>query len=336
MISGRELTAAERVAPGSPEHTRMITSSKVAPMLRDEDGEFLGIGYDAAYDTYQYMTGAAEKDVASMEEIFRYGHAAERFARYWLQDTMPGWRFSDGEVAYGYHPELKFPHQATIDMRASKGRRRAVVEVKAPKVDRGVEEKWIPQIVMNMAVSGIHEALLVIVPRYGEVSVHEIEYDPELWDAIVEDATDFWRRIQEGDAPDHGGSALWREEQGKLHKPDKTADPVVLNEGYTQRYADAVRRLADAEDYLARVQNEIIEQMGDAPRVNGADGRKIVTRTAGRFSQKRVPEAFFKDMSLYSQKFDKDKLREQHPDVYAGAVGAPSYTFDKKGWTDNE
>lgn len=336
MISGRELTKAEVARPGTLEHTRMITSSKVAPMLRDEEGEFLGIGYDTAYDTYQYLTGGAEKDVASMEEIFRYGHAAEKFARYWLQDTMPGWKFSQGEVAYGHHPELPFPHQATADMRASKGRHRKIVEVKAPKVDRGVEEKWIPQITMNMAVSGIHEALLVIVPRYGEVSVHEIEYDPELWAAIVEDVTDFWRRIQEGDTPDHGGSALWREEQGKLHTPDPDHAPVVLNKGYTQRYADAVRQLAEAEEYLKVVQNEIIEQMGDAPRVNGADGRKIVTRTAGRFSQRRVPKNYLDDQMLYTPKFDKDKLRAMFPSIYDEAVGAASYTFDKKGWIDNE
>ena len=336
MISGQELTAAERVAPGSPEHTAMITSSKVAPMLRDEDGNFLGIGYDSAYDTYQYLTGGAEKDVASMEEIFRYGHAAEKFARYWLQDTMPGWRFSDGEVAYGHHPELKFPHQATIDMRASKGRSRKVVEVKAPMKDRGVEEKWIPQLTMNMAVSGIHEALLVIVPRYGEVAVHEVEFDAELWAAIVEDTNAFWQRIVDGDAPGPEGSAMWREEQGRLHAPNADAAPVVLNEGYTQRYADAVQAVATAEAHLEVVKNEIVEQMGDAPRVNGADGRKIVTRSAGRFSQRRVPEAFFKDMSLYSQKFDKDKLRKKFPSIYDQAVGAASYTFDKKGWTDNE
>lgn len=336
MSKGRELTKSEVALPGTPEHTRMITSSKVAPMLRDEFGDFLGIGYDSAYDTYQYLTGAAEKDVSGMEEIFRYGHAAEKFARYWLQDTMPGWKFSAGEVAFGHHPELKFPHQATVDMRASKGRRRAVVEVKAPKVDRGVEDKWIPQITMNMACSGAHETIFVIVPRYGEVSVHHIEFEPGLWEAIVEDTNDFWRRIQEGDAPEAGGSELWREEQGVLNPPDKNAPPVTLNEGYTERYENAVREVAAAEERLEVVKNEIIEQMGTAPRVNGADGRKIVTRTAGRFSQKRVPEAALRDMSLYSQQFDTKKLKEKHPDWYEAARGNPSYVFDKKGWMDND
>ena len=41
-------------------------------------------------------------------------------------------------------------------------------------------------------------------------------------------------------------------------------------------------------------------------------------------------------MSLYSQKFDKEKLREKFPSIYDEAVGAASYTFDKKGWIDNE
>lgn len=336
MLSGRELHRSEIVKPGSPEHTEMITSSKVAPMLRDDDLNFLGIGYDSAYDTYQYLTGEAKKDVSGMDEIFRYGHAAEKFARYWLQDTMPGWTLSTGEVAYGEHPMLDMPHQATLDMRATKGKHRKVVEVKAPKVDRGVEDKWIPQLQMNMAVSGIHEALLVLVPRYGEVSVHEIKFDEPLWDTMVEDINDFWRRIIEGDPPPHEGSALWRDEQAKLYKPDAKVVPVVLNEGYTQRYADAVAALDAAERELAVVENEIIEQMGAAPYVKGADGRKIVSRRAGSFAKSRVPKKYLEDKELLTPQFDRSKLRAKYPDLYDAALGAPSYTFEKKGWKDNE
>lgn len=336
MLSGRELKRSEIALPGSPEHTEMITSSKVAPMLRDDDLNFLGIGYDSAYDTFQYLTVRAEKDTSGMEEIFRYGHAAEKFARYWLQDTMPGWTFSTGEVAYGEHPMLDMPHQATLDMRASKGARRKVIEVKAPKVDRGVEEKWIPQLQMNMAVSGIHEALLVLVPRYGEVSVHEVKFDEPLWDTMVEDINDFWRRIVDDDPPPYEGSALWRNEQAKLTRPDKKADPIVLNEGYTARYEDAVLALEKAEQDLSVLENEIIAQMGDAPAVMGADGRKVVSRRAGSFAKSRVPKRFRDDPELRSEQFDKDKLREKYPKIYDAAIGAPSYTFDKKEWKRND
>lgn len=333
---GVELAPNEVAKPGTPEHTRMITSSKVAAMLRDEYGEFLGIGYDSAYDTYQYLTGAAEKDTSGYEDMFRYGHAAEKFARYWLQDTMPGWRFSVGEVAFGKHPALDFPHQATVDMRASRGNARKIIEVKAPMKDRGVEDKWLPQLTMNMAVSGIHEALLVIVPRYGEVAVHEIEFDEDLWAAIVEDTNDFWRRIQENDAPEMGDSTLWREQQGKLYNPNAQADPVELNEGYTEAWEKACRQVALANEALEVVKNRIIEQMGDAPRVNGADGRKIASRKAGRFAKTRVPKEYLAKEELFTPTFDAKKLKQEYPDVHAAAVGAPSYVFEMKEWTNND
>lgn len=334
---GMELKKHELAKPGSEAHTRMITSSKVATMLRDEDGEYLGIGYDSAFDLFQYMTGNAKKDITGMEEIFRYGHAAEHFARYWLKETMPGWSFSRGEVAYGFHPRLKFPHQATVDLRARKGRQQRLIEVKAPKVDRGVEDKWVPQAVMNMAVSGIHELQLIVVPRYGEVNIYDIEWDRDLWEAIIEDTHHWWDRMNRGDAPAPGGSALYRQMRGAMFPTwDAKAEPVTLNEGWTQRYAQAVQDLADAEEAYDVVRNEIVDMMGDAYRVNGADGRKIVSRSKGRFSESRVPDEYRNDPQFQTTKFDSSKFKQSHPDLYEEAQGDPGFTFDKKGWVGNE
>lgn len=332
VTAGRELTPQEMAKPGSPEHTRMVTSSKVASMLRDENGDYLGIGYDSAYDMWSAMAGQGELDRTGMEDIFRYGHAAERLARYWLQDVQPEWRFSPGEVAFGHHPDLDFPHQATLDMRASRGRARKIIEVKAPRVDRGVEDNWRVQCVMNMGISGIHECQLVIVPMYGPVAIYDVEWDPELFEVCVEDAREFYRRVVEMDAPPHEGSALWREQQGRLHKKDETADPVIADGDLVQRWQQAVQELDAAERKLETVKNDIVAVMGDAPCVKSEDDRRIVGRTAGRFSQRRLAKEYLEDESLFSLKFDSAKLKKQHPDVYAQACGTAGYTFNQKEW----
>lgn len=331
-MTGIELAPKEMAEPGSPEHTRIITASKVAPMMRDsETGEYLGIGYDTAYDTYMYMTGQEVKDTTNMEDMFRYGHAAEHFARYWLKDIDPSWRLSPKEVAFT-DPALPFPNQGTLDIRASKGRARKFIEVKAPRVDRGVEDAWLVQATMNMALSGYHQCEIMVVPHYGEVAIYPLEFDPELWGAIKRDAAHFWQLIERGTPPDMQGSQLYRKQKAKI-QPDNNADPLVLNEGYTERYEDAVLALKDAEAHLAVVENEIIDQMGNAPWVNGADGRKIVSRVAGRFSEKRVPEQFRTDERFFTSKFDSQKLKKEFPSIYEEAKGDYSFKFEKKAWT---
>lgn len=332
-MTRRELSPKEMAKPGSPEHSRIITSSKVAPMLRDaETGEYLGIGYDNAYDTFMYMTGQEVKDTSSMEEIFRYGHAAEHFARYWLKDIDPSWRLSPGEVAFT-DTSLPFPNQGTLDIRASRGSMRKFIEVKAPRVDRGVEDAWVVQATMNMALSGYDYCEIMVVPRYGEVAIYPLEFDRDLWAAIQRDATHFWQLVEKGTPPDMGGSQLYRKQKVKI-KPDNNADPLVLNEGYTQRYEDAVLAVKEAEDHLAVVQNEIIDQMGNAPWANGSDGRKIVSRVAGRFSEKRVPEQYRTDERFYTSKFDAQKLKKELPSIYEEAKGDYSFKFEQKTWTN--
>ena len=330
-MTRRELSPKEMAKPGSPEHSRIITSSKVAPMLRDaETGEYLGIGYDNAYDTFMYMTGQEVKDTSSMEEIFRYGHAAEHFARYWLKDIDPSWRLSPGEVAFT-DTSLPFPNQGTLDIRASRGSMRKFIEVKAPRVDRGVEDVWLVQATMNMALSGYDYCEIMVVPRYGEVAIYPLEFDRDLWAAIQRDATHFWQLVEKGTPPDAGDSELYREQKSRI-RPNPDAAPVVLNEGYTQRYEDAVLAVDEAKKHLAAVQNEILSQLGDAPRLEGADGRKIITRREGSFSKKRIPKEHLEDPRYYSPQFDRTCYMHAQPEAYEAAKGNPSVVFDTASW----
>ena len=110
------------IAPGSPEHMRMITPSKVSAIL--------GISrFTSPYRIWHQMRGNLPPEPAS--EIFARGHDFEpAMAEIWRRENE-GWRLSRGEVQIVCEPSrFGFPAAATVDRRASRGRARKVVEAR--------------------------------------------------------------------------------------------------------------------------------------------------------------------------------------------------------------
>lgn len=104
-------------------------------MIRDgESGEYLGIGYQDAFTLWHEMAGLW-KPPALDEKLMARGHWMEPAARAFWMWFNPGWKCSPGEVAYT-DPDLPFPNQVTLDIRASRGRARRIVEVKSPAKTR--------------------------------------------------------------------------------------------------------------------------------------------------------------------------------------------------------
>lgn len=326
----RQLKPHEMAEPGTPEHSRMTTASKVAAMLRDPNtGEFLGLGYDSAYDTYLYMTGQAEKNIDGMEDHFLYGHSVEKAARHWWLEKNPGWRISPGEVAFT-DDDLPYPNQVTLDLRASRGRTRRIIEVKAPRVDRGVEDKWRVQVTDQMRTSGIHHATIIVWPVWGFPAAYDIEFDAQLAQAIVRDATHFHALIEAGTPPDAEDSGLFQE-QAALTPVADLADDEDMSD-LADEYADAVQVLTAAEKRLKTLDNIIIARLGNAPKAT-ADGITLVRRQPGRFSQSRIPEEhkhLLEDPALLESKFSARLLKAQHPDIYAESLGPDTFTFSRK------
>lgn len=319
-------------APGTPEWRRMITASKVPAMIRDgETGDYLGIGYQSAYELWHDMAGLWEPD-APDEKLMARGHWMEPAARaFWMHEN-PGWRVSPGEVAYT-DPSLPFPNQATIDLRASRGRARKIVEVKSPRKDQGLHDKWLIQVMLQMRLSGIHAADVVLMPQYGEERIIPVEYDPDLAEAIIADAAHFWGLLDAGTPPDAGASEHAAQILAALHPaPDREAD-TALDQDVMDDLLTAWDRLADAQAAAQAAENRVMAAMGNTGKAS-FDDRKVAGRIAGKFSQKRFPEPdILADYQVQTTKLDTDRLKADHPDLYAKAVGNPSFTFERKAWS---
>ncbi|WP_420100152.1 hypothetical protein [Corynebacterium sp.] len=322
-------------APGTPEWRRMITASKVASMLRDAAGDYLGIGYNSAFELWHQMAGLWEPDGLDSRVLDR-GHWMEASGReFWLYEN-PGWRISRKEVAYT-DSDLQFPNLVTLDSRASRGRSRRIVEIKAPRKDQGVHDKWRAQVMFQMGVTGIHQADLVLMPQYGEERIEHIEWDPDLYAAIVDDAAHFWRLLEAGTPPDAGASEHAAQILAALHPTPDPDTAIELPVDVMDEWTTALDRSAAAEKALTTVENKVREQMGDAARAS-FDGRVVASRSAGRFAKTRLPKtdeakAAVAACTVTKESLDTAALKRDHPDLYAAATAAPTYTFKRKDWS---
>ncbi|MGP9724797.1 hypothetical protein ACT3SZ_12365 [Corynebacterium sp. AOP40-9SA-29] len=319
-------------APGTPQWRRMITASKAPAMIRDGlTGEYLGLGYTDAYSLFHDMAGTWTPDPPD-EKLMARGHWMEPAAREFWRWSNPGWRVSPGEVAFT-DPDLPFPNQATIDLRASRGRSRRIVEVKSPRKDQGVHDKWLIQVTLQMRLSGIHAADVVLMPQYGEERIIPVEYDEDLAEAIIADCAHFWSLLEAGTPPDAGGSENAAHVLAALHPtPEKTAE-TVLEQDVMDDLQTAWDRLADAKDAAQTAENRVMAAMGDTGKAV-FDGRKVAGRSPGRFAQKRFPEqGILSKYMVPTEKLDTAALKADHPDLYAQAVGDPSFQFERKAWS---
>lgn len=318
-------------APGTPEWCRMITASKVASMLRDADGDYLGVGYNSAFEMWHQMAGLWEPDDIDNRVLDR-GHWMEASGReFWLYEN-PGWRISRKEVAYT-DADLPFPNLVTLDSRASRGRSRRIVEIKAPRKDQGVHDKWRVQVMFQMGVTGIHQADLVLMPQYGEERIEHIEWDPDLYAAIVDDAAHFWGLIEAGTPPDVGESVHAAQILAALHPfPDRDVD-TALDQDVMDDLLTAWDRLSDAQSAAQAAENRVMAAMGDTGKAT-FDDRKVAGRIAGKFAKSRFPEPdILSEYMVPTTKLDTKKLQADHPDLYAQAVGNPSFIFERKAWS---
>lgn len=334
-MTGIEITKADMAVPGSPEHLRMITASKVPAMMRDgETGDYLGIGYTDAYTLFHEMTGAFTHSLPD-ERILARGHWMEPAAREFWRWSNPGWRVSPGEVAFT-DPDLPFPNQVTLDLRASRGRARRIIEVKSPRKDEGVHDKWLVQVQMQMHVSGIHEADVVLMPQYGEERIEHIAYDQDLAAVIVDDATHFWGLLQAGTPPAAGDSEHAKDILAALH-PRPATEVLDLDMDVMDQWTTAIAAEAAATRALTAVENRIREQMGDAGKAC-FEGSVVASRTAGRFAKTRLPKTDEAASAVAACTVDKPTLdtkalKSEYPDLYAQGVAAPAFTFRRSEWT---
>ena len=329
--------------PGTPEWRGMITASKAPAMVRypeghENAGEYLGCDYFSAFERWHMMNGTWSEDIdADKQAMFDDAHDAEDYAaNVWLR-ANPGWQLNNGEIAY-HDPEWRIdgeevPHCVTLDRRARRGSRRAIIECKRPRKNNGVQDNWWIQVILQMGISGIHEAYIVIVPVYGTPEIHTVEWDEVAFSRIKADCEAFYLSLLAGEPPAVGDSEHAKEIFDAMH-PDPSGETVEVPVDLMDALLTAYDRLAAAEKEEAEARNAVMEFMGDASRAE-YEGQTVAKRSTGKFAQSRIPEEdkhLLTDPDLMSPKFDAGKLKKRYPEVHAAAQGAGSFTFERKAW----
>lgn len=278
------------IAPGSPEWLKLITPSKVPAIL--------GVSrFKSQYSLWHEMAGLVEPEPikAAQQDDFDYGHACELAAREYWQFKNPGWRISRGEVQMS-DPSLPFPNLATIDLRASRGRARRVVEVKTARDleeygDDGSGElpvDYAAQVLTQMLITGYTDpANLVLWPSYGRPRIYTIAYDLPVAQHIVSRCTEWHASLIAGDPPDLDDTVSCYKTVKAMH-PDIDGSTTELDPELAADYlrADAAAKAADV--HARGLKTRVLDAMGNSQHAVVGTA-KVARRQPNKYGVSLVP-----------------------------------------------
>ena len=267
---------------GSPEWRRTPTPSKIPAIL--------GLSrWQSPFACWHEMAGLVESEPISeqKQELFDYGHAVELAAReFWLRRN-PGWRASRGEVQYSRTDIPGIPHTvATIDLRASRGKARRIVEVKTARSaeewgDDGsgvVPNDYAAQVLWQMFVSQIHEADIVLWPQYGMPEIYPIEWNSDVANAIAERVAAWQQTLVDRTPPPNLDNTVATYECLRRLHPDIERDlEVEIDPKLAIQFLDWTSELKATEKSARGVKSQLLAAMGNAQYATCL-GHKIADR----------------------------------------------------------
>ncbi|AZA08731.1 YqaJ viral recombinase family protein [Corynebacterium pseudopelargi] len=318
--------------PGTPEWQQLITASKVPIILGLSPHQTRG-------ELWTVMSGLAEP--AHLEgDHLDFGHDIEDgLVNSWKRKN-PGWRTNSTEIAYK-DETLPFPNLVTLDRRAVRGRAFAIIECKASSSNAtwgAQQSEYSPndlppvvaaQVLAQQGISGIHQAHVVALVGYDKPLSprhYEAAWDADLWDAIVHEIDVFYKSLGDAEPPAPSQDVIdaLLAAQGSVGE-GKTEAQAELATHYFAAKATFEQAKAD----LDQAQADLVGSMGDLKALTW-DGKTLVSKQAGRFSQSNVPEEYrhlLKTNDVLTPKFDAKKFKAKHPDLYQAATGAPTTRF---------
>lgn len=255
-------------APGTSEWQRLVSPSKIPALL--------GISrFKSQYSVWHEMAGLVEPKPISTarQDDFDYGHACELAAReYWLYKN-PGWRLSRGEVAYT-NSQIPFPHIATLDLRASRGSLRRVVEVKTARDkeewgDDGsgeVPADYAAQVIAQQHITQWWDepANVVVWFQYGKPRIYTVEYDPDVASAMFTRVAQLWATIEARTPPPALDDSVSTYETVRAQHPDIDGSTAVLDATLAADYLEANASLKDLEKRHRGLKTRVLDAMGNA------------------------------------------------------------------------
>lgn len=276
------------IAPGSEQHSRMISPSKV--------GAILGLSrWESPYRLWHRMKGLTPPEPP--KDAFELGHDVEPFAANLWRRKNPGWRLSRGEIQFVVDPDhFGFPAVVTLDFRAVRGQFRRVLQVKMARDANDLEkfgddlsgdcppDYW-TQVLSEMIFSGFTEHpghLLVLGPYYRD-RIYQIEYNTAAKEEaafLIEECRNFYASLQHDEPPELDDTVATFDCIKQQH-PEIDGTSVELTRAEAMPYAIAREQFANAEAELQLEKNRLLKRMETAQYAE-IGGIQIARRQPGK------------------------------------------------------
>lgn len=266
--------------PGSNEWRGMITASKIPAIL--------GVSrFTSQYTLWHEMAGRIPP-TPMKQDIADWGHAAElALADWWARRQPDTWQLNAGEVAYT-RDDLPFPNLATLDRRARRGRAFRILECKTarslddwgkPGEPDSVPADYHTQVVWQMGVSGIHQASVLVLGPFHQAEEHEIPWDADLFDGLVDVAKDWWASLQEDTPPPLDDTTSTYQTVRGLHTDINPDEEVQLTPAEAEEILTALRMEKAAAQAATAAKTRLLDRMGNAKKALMGE-TTIATRAA--------------------------------------------------------
>lgn len=157
------------------------------------------------------------------------------------------------------------------------------------------------QVCWQQGVLGLTDvpAQLVNLSARKKIQIFDVEWDPDLWAALLQGAKDFWHLVAAGTPPPVDDSEATTEALAALFPPESAGGVVDLDELTDE--INALRltkeRVKDQKAVIAQFENEIKAAMGDAD-VGLIDGEEAVTWRTQHRGAFAVGETSFRVLRL--------------------------------------
>lgn len=322
----KQIDRKEMAPPGSPEWSRIVTASKVPVILG------MVPQWETPHELWMVMSGLADHDQLDADHL-AWGHVAENSLIDWWLHKNRGWKPSrkqrgSREVAYT-NTRLPFENQATLDCVATRKEQQRVIECKTSD-DWGTWDSTVElpghiyaQVVAQMGISGIRQASVVGQRGSTVPIIYDVEFDPSLWEGIVDQVHAFVQSLGESEPPQPDPALL-----DGLKAVEIPADTVDIA-------PEEVSVLMDMQAQLEAVKAEIEEEKQHlistyAGRKVTVNGKAFLVPVKGRFAKERVPEEarhLLMDPDVQTTTLGSKKLAKKYPDLVAAATGPVTYTL---------
>lgn len=259
------------IQPGSPEHIRLVSPSKVAAIL--------GLSrWESPYGLWTRMKGLIDPNPP--KDIFVVGHAFEMALAELYRLDHPDWRLSKGEVQYVTN-DFGFPACCTLDRRGSKGRARRVVEFKIARNLEDWGDEFTGECPADYAAQGITAMLfsgfttnpchLLVMSGWFRHFTYEIAFDDTVAEWIIKACKDFYDSLAGTTPPPLDDSVATYEAVKKLHPDINYGAQVEVPESLIVDLRAAKFAAKHAETELRGLKTKLLDEMGGAQyaAVNG-------------------------------------------------------------------